>query len=491
MSRSIRLMSVVMLIVSVPAVAGDKPRLVLVPLGSGDGASETATQKFSAILLEELKSRGDTFDVVSPPAVKASSSSTVAPVTGGKRGPSTDAVAAIDAGRKAFDDLRFDDASASLKKGIDGLLADPASADFEVVTDAYVKLAASAFRLGEERDAKQALLDLVRIAPSYQLPAGFPPVFQREFEKARKRLDKQPRGQISVEGPAGATAYVDGRDLGMVPVVDENVPAGLHYVKVEGGKGERFGQAVELKGSSVKVKAAFGSGGAALGERAVVKSGDAPVELPRVGSSFDDATKQKVVAFARASNADIALVGYVYKTADTQLTLGAALFGVKKGSLVALTAISFDTDVMTANTEAFKLADELVKRLSNAGPLSSLPLNLMTKAKAVVAKVDRPTSGDEVDVSSPNGTRVGKKTVVLTPKEDRALENKTTVVELEKKDGDGTPPPTDPTMKKPEGVPTWVWVVVGVGVAAGAGVGVGFGVAAATKPVTGTVNATW
>ncbi len=484
-------MSVVMLIASVPAVAGDKPRLVLVPLGSGDGASETATQKFSAILLEELKSRGDSFDVVAPPAVKAAS--TVAPVTGGKRGPSTEAVAAIDAGRKAFDDLRFDDASVSLRKGIDGLLADPASADFEVVTDAYVKLAASAFRQGEERDAKQALLDLVRLAPGYQLPNGFPPVFQREFEKAKKRLDKQPRGQISVEGPAGATAFVDGRDLGMVPVVDENVPAGMHYVKVEGGKGERFGQAVDLKGSAVKVKAAFGSGGAAMGERAVVKAGDAPVELPRVGSSFDEGTKQKVQAYARASNADFAVVGYVYKTADTQLTLGAALYAVKKGTIAALTSISFDTDVMTANTEAFKLADELVKRLSNAGALASLPLNLMTRAKAVVAKVDRPTGSDDVDVASPTGTRgatQGKKTVVITPREDRVLENKSTVVELDKKPDDEQPH-SDPTMKKPDGVPAWVWVVVGVGVAAGAGVGIGFGVAAATKPVTGTVNATW
>jgi hypothetical protein len=36
-----------------------------------------------------------------------------------------------------------------------------------------------------------------------------------------------------------------------------------------------------------------------------------------------------------------------------------------------------------------------------------------------------------------------------------------------------------------------VWVVTGVAVAAGAGVGGYFGITALTKPVTGTVTATW
>jgi hypothetical protein len=40
-------------------------------------------------------------------------------------------------------------------------------------------------------------------------------------------------------------------------------------------------------------------------------------------------------------------------------------------------------------------------------------------------------------------------------------------------------------------VPVWVWVVTGVVVAAGVGVGGYFGYTAITRPVSGTVTATW
>lgn len=210
MSRLIPLMWVVVAI-SAPLAHAQKPRVVLVPLVPGDGANETAASKFNALLTDELKSRPEVMELVAPPATKAAAPTPDKGATG-KRTPSPEAVGALDAGKKAFDDLRFEDATASLRKGIDGMLADPATADYEGVTDGYVKLAASAFRMGEEKAAKEALLELARFAPAYELPAGFPPVFQREFDKAKKRLDKQPKGSVSIEGPPGSTAFIDGRD---------------------------------------------------------------------------------------------------------------------------------------------------------------------------------------------------------------------------------------------------------------------------------------
>lgn len=478
MSRPFAILSLAA-VVSASALAADKPRVVVVPFVPGTGASENAAARFTGLLSDELKTRGDALEVVAAPTPRAAPVEKAGGAT--RRGPSAEATASLDAGLKAFDDLRFDDAVASLKKGIGAMLADPATADYEAVTDAYVKLSAAYFRKGEEKDAKGALLDLARFNPSFQLPPGYPPVFQREFEKAKKRLDKQPKGQVSIEGPAGATAFLDGRDLGMVPVLEENVPAGAHYVKVEAGKGDKFGQVIDVKGGLVKVKAAFSSGG---GERAPVTG---PVD-PKISQTIDDATQGRLSAYLKSSNADYAVVGYVYKTGDTQLTCGSALYSVKKNAFAALDAVAFDTEVLTANTEAFKLADGVVLKLASFGASAALPLNLASRtAKAGtsgVAVAVGPVDPEDLDAATP------KSKPVLTPTE-RPFEKKSTVVDIA---GDGTDHLGEkpPEVKKPSGgVPVWVWVVAGVAVAGGAAAGGYFAISAATKPVTGTVTATW
>lgn len=82
---------------------------------------------------------------------------------------------------------------------------------------------------------------------------------------------------------------------------------------------------------------------------------------------------------------------------------------------------------------------------------------------------------------------------MLTPKaaETRALEQKSTVVDIEKPPPAEEPTPPPGVVKQGGGVPVWVWVVAGVAVAAGAGVGGYFAISSATRPVSGTVTATW
>lgn len=484
MSRLIPMMCVAIAGASLSAHA-QKPKVVVVPFASGEGASETATGKFNALFVDELKTRGDVLELVAPPSTKAAPvAAPAAPAPGASgKGPSPEAVAALDAGRKAFDDLRFEDAVASLKKGVEGMLADPGTADYEAVTDAYVKIAAAAFRMGEEKDAKQTLVDLARLAPGYVMPPGFPPVFQREFEKAKKRLEKAPKGTISIEGPSGATAFIDGRDLGMVPVLEENVAGGMHYVKVEGGRSERFGQAVNITGGVVKVKASFGGGG---GERQVITA-KAGVADPAISANLDSETQNRLAAYVKAAGADYAFVGYVYKTSDTQLTAGTALFNPKKTAFSVLSPVAFDTDVLTANTEAFKLADELTKKLTSFGTVTPLPINLAAqRAKAgtstMVAKTDKPTATqDDLDGTGPRSNGGAK--VVLVPKNPPPDQNPE--VQIDDK------APEVPTQSASVDKPVWPWVVLGVALAAGAGVGLGVGLSEGLKPVTGTVTATW
>ncbi len=470
MSRPLPILTVLIVAAALEARAAERPKIVLVPFVAAEGAPDGATQKFTGLLQAELKSR-DGVELVSPPVARA------APVASSKKGPPPEAALALENGRRAFDELALEEAAAQLKKGIAASLADPATADFELLLDCHVKLAASYFRLGEEKDAKTALQDLARLAPSYVLPPGFPPVFQREFEKAKKRLDKQPRGQVSIEGPGGSTAFLDGRDLGMVPVLEEAVPAGTHYVKVDSGKGEVFGQVVEVKGGVAKVRAAFGG---ARGPAAQALAD------PAISQTFDEATQSRLAEWVKAAKADYGVVGVVFRTGDTQLTAGAALFSAKTRSTAALSAVTFDTDVLTANTEVFKLAEEIARRTHAFGYGATLPLNLVTKpVRTAVAKIEpgaRPDREGDVEVVAPT-----RKTVVLTPKpEVRSLQEKSTLVDGEPPEDKEPPPP----VVKSGGVPVWVWVVAGVAVAGGAAAG-GYFAYSASRPVTGTVTATW
>ncbi len=468
---------VLTLAVCLPQVAAgaERSRMVVVPFVARDGVSDASATKFTTLVTEELKARTDTVDFVAlPSAGKAAAGEGPRP----RKTPSPEAVGALESGKRAFDDLRFEDAVRDLRRGIDGMLADPATADFASINDAQVKLAAASFRMGEEKEAKATLADLTRLNPSVVLPPGFPPVFQRELEKAKKKLEKQAKGQLSIEGPSGATAYLNGRDLGLVPVLEENVGAGMHYVRVENSRGERWGQVVEVKTGVTKVRAAFAN---STSERSPINA----ATDPRVGTPVDDAMLSRLQAFTKAAGADFALFGVVSRVSDTQLQAGGALYSVKRGAVSLLGPATFDTDVLTANTEVFKFCDEAIRRAISFGTPTALPLDLAMKRSAVATtkptdKPDRPDS--DVEVVAP--TRKPS----LTPRTSGGRPVAT---------GSGASALTEPPVEAKEqpavksGVPVWVWVVTGVVVAGGAAAGGYFLVTNVTKPVTGTVNATW
>jgi hypothetical protein len=204
---------------------------------------------------------------------------------------------------------------------------------------------------------------------------------------------------------------------------------------------------------------------------------------PAITSTVDSGTMNRLTAYLKAANADYALIGYVYKTSDSQLTAGTALFSSRKQGFTTLTPVSFDTDVLTANTEAFKLSEETVKRLTAFGNASQLPINLATRPRnaTVLAKNDANTNPDDMELSGPKS----KKVVLVPQPKVKPEEEVQPPVEISEKPNENKPPEVK------SGVPAWVWIVTGVAVAAGAGVGGYFGISAATKPVTGTVTATW
>jgi hypothetical protein len=462
MSFISRFLWILLLGLSGIAHAGDTPKVVVVPFTVGEGAPEASAGRFTSQVTEELRTHDDAVEVVGAPAMK--------PPPGGKSAkPSPEATLALETGKKLLADLKFDEAAPALKKGIELSLQDPATADYPAVLEAYVSLAVAYVRMGDDDSAGKTMLALARMDPNYAIPSGYPPAFVRNFDRAKKKLEKQGHGTLSIEGPAGSTVFVDGRDLGMVPVLEENLAWGPHYVKLEGSRGERFGQAVEVKGGMLKVKGNFGGGASDKG------SG---VPDPRISAQVDENTCTRMQVYARAAGADYAVVGMVYRTGDQQLTAGAAIYSAKRNGFVGVPDVSFDAEALTSNVEAYKLAESIVKKVTSFGGAASLPLALVTKPIVHVGAI---TASRDPDGSG--GTRKPR----LVPDDNvRALGNKSQLVDANSP-VDGRPP----EVKQGGGAPKWIWIVIGVAVVGGASVGGYFAVKEATKPVTGTVSATW
>lgn len=445
-----------------PLASRAQPKVVVVPFVAGDGATEQQAKKLTRELEDQLKARQDLVLVGAPstsPRAKAEVAAAKAPKV-----PAGEAAAALEAGKKAYEALELTDAVEKLKKGIELSLADPATADWPRLHAAQLSLAVALFRLGEEKEAAGALLTLARWNPGADV-SSFPPVFQLQFDKAKKKLDKQPKQLLAVDGPPGSTAFIDGRDLGMVPV-EESVPAGTHYVKVEGAKGEKWGQAVKVEGAAVKVKGVFAG--------APDKPAAAPTE-PRLSAVLDAKAAEKLAAWCGATGADFAVVGAVWRGSDTELGVAAAVYWPRKEGFAPLGTASYPEGGSSAE-HVTKMLDTLAARVEMFGATLALPHALVPKGAG--------GSGDDVTVATvrerptpaPRPSDAAKPELTPQPTDDSKIPV------------DEPPPEVKAEMSTATKV---ILIIAGVAVAAGAGVGTYFIVSSATRPVTGTVTATW
>ena len=206
-------------------------------------------------------------------------------------------------------------------------------------------------------------------------------------------------------------------------------------------------------------------------------------EDPKVTALVDSALLNRLGNYAKAAGAEYLVLGTVSKSSDSQLTAYTGVYSAKKNAIALLTPTAFDTEVLTANTEAYKLAQESVWRIGKF-TAENVPFALGPKQSGtvLVTKSDVPRSvKEDGEISGP------ERKVILVPQTgDKVIQARSAVIDIDKPiDNDGPPEEVKP------GVPVWVWVVTGVVAAAGAGVGGYFAYTAATKPVTGSLTATW
>ncbi len=403
------------------ALAAELPKLTVLPYATAPGTASERGTRFGALLGEELLTRDGQLTRVEPPPAAPPSQR-------------AEALRQLAQGRRQLTGGEFQAASVSLRKGISLGLLDPVTAPMDEVVEGLVSLAVAELRTGDERQARAALAQVVRLAPMLRLARGkYPPVVIREFDRTRARVLHAGMGSITVRGPPGSIAYVDGRKAGPVPAVVRGLPPGAHLLRLETPEGQKAGRIFELSEN-----------------RAEVTLTPVPmVEVPRFEPTLTAGDLSRLAAHAAAVGADLILLGALEEQ-GAQVRAGSALYSVAANALLPLPEVLFAPEGAGGAVAALTLMDAVSARVG--APLSALalPVDLLQRAPPPV----------RVQVAPP----------VVTP--PPALP---------------PPPPWAAAAGLVQQVPWWVWaggavVVGGVGTAA---------VLHASRPVTGTVDVRW
>jgi len=277
---------------------------------------------------------------------------------------------AFNEAHKAMKEKRFSEARISFKKAIELALERPERAQFGQVFDAYVGWAVASVEDGDEEEARLLLRVLARLAPNYVLPRNLPPVFKREFERAKLFINKQPKGSISIESMAGAVVFLNGQPVGIAPVVVANLPYGTHYVSVEGQHFDmRFGRAVELNSARAQVRG--------IPKKMVLRLPAGSAVDPSLTPFLDAAALERLEVLAKDLGAEFIWVGFVKEVEPGHFNLSMALFHAKRKCFLFLAPIGFSKSLIGKAVLGKRVSNALLQRIQAADkePAAKLPLD--------------------------------------------------------------------------------------------------------------------
>jgi hypothetical protein len=236
---------------------------------------------------------------------------------------------------------------------------------------AQLYLARALMMAGQDKEAKEALEGAVRMNPSFELTReAFPRLFQKWFAEAAATAVKEPRGSIVVRSALpGATISLDGRPMDVAPVQIDDVLPGAHLISARIEGVPTFAQVVEVQpGKKTEVSASFSdtAGGSAVGR---VTDAIAQNSVPKAAvESASTAGKEAGAAFV--------IFGGMSKE-DDRFRVHTYLVDAKDSKVAALETISFDLEMLTAESDVLRIAR------AAQGMLASFP-----KGEASIASVE-------------------------------------------------------------------------------------------------------
>ena len=124
-----------------------------------------------------------------------------------------------------------------------------AAKSFDLVTQSLTNLGATWLSLARPERATEAFQRALTLDPHLALdPAKFNPKTVAHFRAAERALANQARGSLTIDGsPAGATVWIDGRQVGRLPLTAPDLVTGEHWIVVGLQEHRRFASRITLR----------------------------------------------------------------------------------------------------------------------------------------------------------------------------------------------------------------------------------------------------
>ena len=296
---------------------------------------------------------------------------------------------------------KFGAAAALYKKAIAAydagasLISDPTE-----LSDAHAALGIVFYLTGDDISGAKELWNGIALTPNRPFAGeATSPLFAATVKKIREKVLSAPRATLRVESmPPGAAVIFDGQEMGKTPLSLKDVPPGKHLWRVLLPTSDPSGGTVMLTaGQKEKVSASY--------------SGTAPVSqliASLINNKLDDKVLAAAKATATTSGADLLAFGALFARGQ-DLILETFLYSPAKNVMVRLPQRTFDTEMLSAGMELFKVAGEIGGRTDELGVPEKLPTKVSAEAppaaSAELTEMAYAMPGEKVDKTDDKGPR--------------------------------------------------------------------------------------
>lgn len=218
---------------------------------------------------------------------------------------------------------------------------------------AYLYLARAQMWAGDDAAAKATLAQVARMDTQPSIPAAeFSRLFRRWFQDIALELSRSAKGKLIVEaGLPGARIFLDGRDMSVAPVTIENVVSGEHLLSAQVEGVLPFASMVQVApNAQTRFTVEFKN---VLGGSAVGAIADDLAE-----NKFSSAKVQTARLAGRDAKADFVVLGAIAQN-DANFAVYAFVIDVKTGGLHQLKTVSFDKEMLTAESDVLRLVVQI------------------------------------------------------------------------------------------------------------------------------------
>lgn len=365
------------------SAGADLTKVAVAPFAGLTGdVPQRAGTKVATLLFGELKNVGTLEPVAVPVEANEAASKSLQ--------DARDAVTEADGLKKK---RKFGAAASALKKAIaaydagSALVADPTE-----LSDAHTALGTVLYLTGDDVGGAKELWNALTLTPSRPLPGeSTSPLFTATVKKIRERVFAAEKGQLQISSvPTNAPVLLDGQEVGRTPIALKDIPPGKHLWQVLLPTSEPQGGALMLaSGQSQKV--------------AAVLSGSAPVTQLNVALSQNKLDEGAVAAarkVAASVGAELLVFGGLHARGQ-DLVLESFLYSSTKNALTRLPQKTFDSELLSAGMELFKVAGDIGGRTGELGAPEKVPAKVTVEVtpaeNASITEVAYALPGEKLD----------------------------------------------------------------------------------------------